>query len=176
MKKSKGHIAFVGDFEYYVQRGEVYKALLQNAFDLDGYRHGRWEAPDRESTYKYKIQPHIDYVKKVGYRVTVGSKYKKRLMEGRSTMKALERIEEVKVLLGEAEKWKGMGTRAMNQVWKDAWEMYPGKAISYRYYSGMEAEKAALQELERKGYFKQKGRELHLTDNGLKRLRDAGNR
>lgn len=44
-KKSKGHIAFTtdGEWEFYEQKGEVFRAKTANAFDVDGYRHGRWE-------------------------------------------------------------------------------------------------------------------------------------
>jgi hypothetical protein len=43
MRKSQGHITFTATAELYEQDGEVYKAPLSNAFDLDGRRHGRWE-------------------------------------------------------------------------------------------------------------------------------------
>jgi hypothetical protein len=42
-RKSKGHICFVGNFELYEQDGEVFRAPLHNAFDIDGRRHGRWQ-------------------------------------------------------------------------------------------------------------------------------------
>jgi hypothetical protein len=43
-RKSKGHIKFFGDFEFFDRDGEVYRANINNVFDLDGYRHGRWES------------------------------------------------------------------------------------------------------------------------------------
>ena len=45
MKQSKGHLLFTPDesYEYYEQNGQVFRAYTGNAFDLDGYRHGRWE-------------------------------------------------------------------------------------------------------------------------------------
>jgi len=81
MKKSKGHIAFAGNFEFYLRDGEVYRAPLHNAFDLDGYRHGRWEGPDRSSTYTGLIKPVINAVKKSGGKVMIDRKYKNKLSE-----------------------------------------------------------------------------------------------
>lgn len=48
-RKSVGHLCFAGDFEYYHRADEhgnhqVFRAARSNAFDLDGYRHGRWES------------------------------------------------------------------------------------------------------------------------------------
>ena len=44
MEKSKGHICFNGEFEFYERNGEVYKAPINagNVFQ-NGYRFGRWE-------------------------------------------------------------------------------------------------------------------------------------
>ena len=41
--KSKGHICFSGNFEFYERGGEVFRAHLSNVLDIWGYRHGRWE-------------------------------------------------------------------------------------------------------------------------------------
>jgi len=89
MKKSKGHIAFVGDFEYLKVGEDIARAPLNNAFRLDGRRHARWFGPDRESTYKYQIQPHIDLVKKDGGLVKIDSKYKKKLHESSDALEVL---------------------------------------------------------------------------------------
>lgn len=45
VRRSRGHIcfAFGGAVEFYEQRGEVYRAPVSNAFDVDGFRMGRWE-------------------------------------------------------------------------------------------------------------------------------------
>lgn len=50
MRKSEGHIAWIRSghkdgthYEAYEQGGEVYLANVANAFDLNGFRHGRWE-------------------------------------------------------------------------------------------------------------------------------------
>lgn len=43
LRKSVGHLEFAGRFEFYEQDGEVYRAPVGNAFDLEGRRHGRWE-------------------------------------------------------------------------------------------------------------------------------------
>jgi hypothetical protein len=42
---SKGHIAFIGDFEYYERSGEVYRCSRPDLAPVmtDGYRCGRWE-------------------------------------------------------------------------------------------------------------------------------------
>ena len=49
MKKSKGHIDFIGDREWYVQEGNVYAAPTYCPLDLEGYRQGgRWQCYDRE--------------------------------------------------------------------------------------------------------------------------------
>lgn len=42
-QNSKGHIAWVGDLEYYERDGEVYRAHCCNVMDIFGYRLGRWE-------------------------------------------------------------------------------------------------------------------------------------
>lgn len=78
--KSKGHVAFVrtqahGDYEYYVQAGEVYRASVSNAMDLDGYRMGRWEGPERQLSTIIKQQ--VDAAKKFGGSVEIDPKYKK---------------------------------------------------------------------------------------------------
>ena len=56
-KESRGHIAFVdggeyGLFEYFAaENGDIYKAKVGiDAFDIYGYRQGRWEGPDRPLT------------------------------------------------------------------------------------------------------------------------------
>ena len=41
--KSKGHICFSGNFEFYERGGEVFRAHVTNVLDTSGYRHGRWE-------------------------------------------------------------------------------------------------------------------------------------
>jgi hypothetical protein len=42
-RKSKGHIKFWGNFELYEVNGQVFRALMSNSIDINGYRHGRWE-------------------------------------------------------------------------------------------------------------------------------------
>ncbi len=44
-QKSAGHVAFHGVFEYFEQRGEVYRALRTAplADSTNKARHGRWE-------------------------------------------------------------------------------------------------------------------------------------
>ncbi len=45
MQKSEGHIGtiFNGTYEVFEQEGQVFLAPVGNSFDIDGYRHGRWE-------------------------------------------------------------------------------------------------------------------------------------
>jgi hypothetical protein len=43
-RKSKAHIAFTEAGEFYVRDGEVFRAQAGNAFDVYGYRFGRWES------------------------------------------------------------------------------------------------------------------------------------
>ena len=43
MQKSKGHICFYGEFEFYERDDQVYRANVSNVIDVDGYRIGRWE-------------------------------------------------------------------------------------------------------------------------------------
>ncbi len=45
-RTSAGHIGFSedGSVEYYEQAGNVFRAPVANTFDIDGRRHGRWEA------------------------------------------------------------------------------------------------------------------------------------
>lgn len=43
MEKSKGHICFNGEFEFYEKQGEVFRANKSNVIDIYGYRIGRWE-------------------------------------------------------------------------------------------------------------------------------------
>jgi len=44
VEKSKGHICFHGNFEFYERSGEVFRAPLHTGNVFDGeYRIGRWE-------------------------------------------------------------------------------------------------------------------------------------
>lgn len=45
--RSKGHVAFLGDYEYYIaDSGALYRAPLSAVLDIyTGNRIGRWEAP-----------------------------------------------------------------------------------------------------------------------------------
>ena len=44
VRLSKGHIGFLGDFEFYEIGGEVYRAPIANEFDVRiDCRIGRWE-------------------------------------------------------------------------------------------------------------------------------------
>jgi hypothetical protein len=47
MEKSKGHIAFIGNYEYYLSAsGDLYRAHVGNVIASDTMRrHGRFEAP-----------------------------------------------------------------------------------------------------------------------------------
>lgn len=47
MKKSKGHIVFIGNYEYYLSdAGDLYRAHVGNVIASDTQRrHGRFEAP-----------------------------------------------------------------------------------------------------------------------------------
>lgn len=47
MEKSKGHICFIGSYEYYLSdAGDLYRAHVSNVIASDtGRRHGRFEAP-----------------------------------------------------------------------------------------------------------------------------------
>src|SRR5690554_5741589 len=47
MEKSKGHITFLGNYEYYLNdAGDLYRAHVSNVIASDtGRRHGRFEAP-----------------------------------------------------------------------------------------------------------------------------------
>jgi hypothetical protein len=43
---SKGHAAFLGDFEYFFgDDGDLYRANIEWPVQVDGRRWGRWEAP-----------------------------------------------------------------------------------------------------------------------------------
>ncbi len=42
-EKSKGHICFNDNFEFYQCGNQVYRAALSNVIDIEGYRFGRWE-------------------------------------------------------------------------------------------------------------------------------------
>lgn len=44
-RRSTGHVcfAFGGAVEFYEQGGEVFRAPVSNAFDVEGRRMGRWE-------------------------------------------------------------------------------------------------------------------------------------
>jgi hypothetical protein len=46
-KKSKGHVAFIGPFEYVERGGELYRGRVEGTYlDVWGYRSGlRWECP-----------------------------------------------------------------------------------------------------------------------------------
>lgn len=86
LKKSQGHVAFVGDFEFYLQGGELFRAKIANAFDLDGYRHGRWEAPERMT--KDIVSRAVQDAKKNGIQYLVDKKWKRQL--GEEKMSKLE--------------------------------------------------------------------------------------
>jgi len=54
-RRSNGHIcfAFGGAVEFYEQAGEVFRAPIRNAFDVEGRRAGRWEC-SREHFDRYR--------------------------------------------------------------------------------------------------------------------------
>ena len=43
LEKSAGHLAFIGDFEYFARSGEVFRAPHYACIMTDGCRCGRWE-------------------------------------------------------------------------------------------------------------------------------------
>ena len=43
-RKSPGHLAFVGDYEWYEYEGYFIRANWSNGVDLEGRRHGRIES------------------------------------------------------------------------------------------------------------------------------------
>lgn len=43
IEKSKGHLAFMGSYEYYQFKDDIYRALIDNPVMPDGYRCGRFE-------------------------------------------------------------------------------------------------------------------------------------
>ena len=46
LKKSKGHVAFLGQFEFFTDTaGNLWKAYISYPVQSDGTRTGRWEAP-----------------------------------------------------------------------------------------------------------------------------------
>jgi len=53
-KKSKGHIEFIGPFEFYERGGEVYKAPIGAIFDTSGYRQGRWETGSKRHFKQFR--------------------------------------------------------------------------------------------------------------------------
>jgi len=59
MKKSKGHVAFLGDFEYVIVNGGegmvLGRAPTSNAFDQTGNRHARFEAPAWQAEQAMKL-------------------------------------------------------------------------------------------------------------------------
>ena len=67
-RKSVGHLAYTlgadGIYrEVYKDAragGDIYIAPVSNAFDLEGYRHGRWEGPDRPLTRRVLDLPPAD--------------------------------------------------------------------------------------------------------------------
>lgn len=78
MKKSKGHIAFVGSNEFYLERGQIFKAPMSAAFDLEGRRQGRWYGDTRKATF-FMIGDEAEMVKKNRGKVSVAPKYKKQV-------------------------------------------------------------------------------------------------
>jgi hypothetical protein len=61
MKKSKGHIAFIGNYEYYLSAtGDLYRAHVGNVIASDtGRRHGRFEAP------AHMVDAYVERLKKL---------------------------------------------------------------------------------------------------------------
>jgi len=47
MSNSKGHQATIGDFEYFIRNGELFRARITIPVMPDGYRSGRWCCPER---------------------------------------------------------------------------------------------------------------------------------
>lgn len=51
MKDSKGHICWVGDYEYYTDGHDIHRGHKTDVIDVrTHYRIGRWFGPDRKST------------------------------------------------------------------------------------------------------------------------------
>ena len=56
MEHSEGHLAFVGDAEYFTIGDCVYRAPKRNPLDIHGHRQGaRFECPVRMSTQMLKL-------------------------------------------------------------------------------------------------------------------------
>ena len=55
--KSKGHIIFIDDSEYYTDaRGDLFRASLTNVIDCaTGYRIGRWECYAAQAKARMKM-------------------------------------------------------------------------------------------------------------------------
>ena len=57
MEKSRGHMGFVGNNEYYDYKGQVYRAPIHNAFDCnEGVRIGRWESSREHFDHYHSIR------------------------------------------------------------------------------------------------------------------------
>lgn len=57
MEKSKGHVTFVGDYEYFKgSDGTLYKAKVDNYIGVEGYRMGaRFEATASSADYHLEV-------------------------------------------------------------------------------------------------------------------------
>ena len=38
--KSKGHLEFIGEWEYFTYKGDLYRAKISNDLTINGYRNG----------------------------------------------------------------------------------------------------------------------------------------
>ena len=51
VSKSKGHIEFIGRYEYFIREvndgTNLYRSLITNPIQQNGFRHGRWQTSER---------------------------------------------------------------------------------------------------------------------------------
>ena len=54
-EKSKDHLRFIRDTEYFSRDGSMYRSSVSNPVMTDGYRCGRWECYDRDTLKFFEI-------------------------------------------------------------------------------------------------------------------------
>jgi hypothetical protein len=87
VKKSKGHVAFVGNSEWYLRDDHMVKAPIGNAFDPEGHRMGRVEAwPHNLKPGWVLLANAIKHAKRAGKKVSVERKHQKEVREAQKEL------------------------------------------------------------------------------------------
>jgi hypothetical protein len=121
MKKSKGHIAFVNDNEYFVGTdGEVYRAQLSDAFDVKSKnRIGRWECSlDHALHYAKVLGLKTSDVKKAAKKAKLKESVTVKIKKSQLKGLIREVLKESRTVKGATNDLKGIRHRAVEADFK----------------------------------------------------------